>query len=69
MDNLINTIPDLLIKLGDYFEENEKLSKENEKLGKVNEKLMKVHEKLSKMLEEYKQVDIEIEDKKREKGR
>jgi TolA-binding protein len=49
--------------------ENEKLSKENEKLNKVNEKLMKVHEKLSKMLEEYKQVDIEIEDKKREKGR
>ena len=49
--------------------ENEKLMKEHEKLIKENEKLMKEHEKMSKMLEEYKQVDIEIEDKKREKGR
>jgi outer membrane protein assembly factor BamD (BamD/ComL family) len=49
--------------------EDEKLTKENEKLIKENEKLIKEHEKMSKMLEEYKQVDIEIEGKKREKGR
>lgn len=49
--------------------ENEKISKENEKLSKENEKMIKGYEKLSKMLEEYKQVDIEIEEKKREKGR
>ncbi len=49
--------------------ENEKLMKEHEKLIKEHEKLIKEHEKMSKMLEEYKQVDIEIEDKKREKGR
>jgi hypothetical protein len=41
----------------------------NEKLGKENEKLIREQEKLSRMLEEYKQVDIEIEGKKREKGR
>ena len=48
---------------------NEKAGKENEKLTKELEKLIREHEKLSKMLEEYKQVDIEIEGKKREKGR
>ena len=41
----------------------------NEKMSKEYERLMKEHERLSKMLEEYKQVDIEIEGKKREKGR
>jgi lipid II:glycine glycyltransferase (peptidoglycan interpeptide bridge formation enzyme) len=49
--------------------ENEKLIKENEKISKENEKLIREQEKLSRMLEEYKQVDIEIEGKKREKGR
>jgi hypothetical protein len=49
--------------------EHEKLIKEHEKLVKENEKLIKEHEKMSKMLEEYKQVDIEIEEKKKEKGR
>jgi tetratricopeptide (TPR) repeat protein len=49
--------------------EHEKLNKEQEKLIKRNEKLIKENEKLIKMLEEYKQVDIELEEKKREKGR
>jgi hypothetical protein len=49
--------------------EHEKLIKDHEKLIKLNEKLMKENEKLIKMLEEYKQVDIELEGKKREKGR
>ena len=49
--------------------ENDKFIKEHEKLIKENEKLIKEHEKLSRMLEEYKQVDIDIEGKKREKGR
>jgi hypothetical protein len=48
---------------------NEKVGKEHEKLIKEHEKLIKEHEKMSKMLEEYKQVDIEIEEKKKEKGR
>jgi hypothetical protein len=51
------------------MKENEKLIKENEKLIRENEKLIREHEKMSKILEEYKQVDIEIEEKKREKGR
>jgi hypothetical protein len=49
--------------------ENEKLIKENDKISRENEKLIREQEKLSRMLEEYKQVDIEIEGKKREKGR
>jgi hypothetical protein len=49
--------------------EDDKLTKENERLIRENEKLIREHEKMSKMLEEYKQVDIEIEGKKREKGR
>lgn len=49
--------------------EHEKLIKDHEKLIKSNEKLMKENEKLIRMLEEYKQVDIELEGKKREKGR
>jgi hypothetical protein len=49
--------------------ENEKYSRENEKLIKDHEKLVKENEKLIKMLEEYKQVDIETEGRKREKGR
>jgi len=48
---------------------NEKAVKDNERLTKENEKLIREHEKMSKMLEEYKQVDIEIEGKKKEKGR
>lgn len=49
--------------------ENEKLIREHEKLAKEHEKLIKEHDKMSKMLEEYKQVDVEIEEKKREKGK
>jgi outer membrane protein assembly factor BamD (BamD/ComL family) len=49
--------------------ENEKLHKDNEKLIKSQEKLNKENEKLSKMLEEYKRVDIEVEEKMREKGK
>jgi outer membrane protein assembly factor BamD (BamD/ComL family) len=49
--------------------ENEKLIKDHEKLIKEYEKMIKEYEKMSRMLEEYKQVDIEIEGKKREKGR
>ena len=48
---------------------NEKAGKEHERLIREHEKLIREHEKMSKMLEEYKQVDIEIEEKKREKGR
>lgn len=51
------------------IKENEKISKENEKLTKDLEKLLREYEKMSNMLEEYKKVDIEIEGKKREKGR
>jgi hypothetical protein len=47
----------------------EKIDKENEKLARDHEKLTRDLEKISKMLEEYKKVDIEIERKKREKGR
>jgi tetratricopeptide (TPR) repeat protein len=49
--------------------EYEKVHKAQEKLIKDNERLIKDNEKLNKMLEEYKQVDIEMEGKKREKGR
>ena len=51
------------------IKDQEKLAKENERLAKDHEKLVKENEKLIKMLEEYKRVDIEIEEKKREKGR
>jgi tetratricopeptide (TPR) repeat protein len=51
------------------MKEQEKLSRAHEKLVKDHEKLIKENEKLNKMLEELKQVDIEMEGKKREKGR
>ena len=59
----------LLLMNEKVSKEHEKLIKEHEKLIKEHEKLIKEHEKMSKMLEEYKQVDIEIEGMKREKGR
>jgi hypothetical protein len=58
------------------LQEKETLSKELEKLSKTydksvkdNEKIIRENEKLNKMLEDYKQVDIEMEGRKREKGR
>lgn len=48
---------------------NEKLAADNEKLTRDHEKLIKDNEKVTKILEEYKRVDIEIEEKKRERGR
>ncbi|MBI5603742.1 MAG: outer membrane protein assembly factor BamD [Deltaproteobacteria bacterium] len=51
------------------FKDQEKILKENEKLVKDHERLIKENEKLTRMLEEYKQVDIDIEGKKRDKGR
>ncbi|MGH7770620.1 MAG: hypothetical protein ACREQA_00100 [Candidatus Binatia bacterium] len=53
-------------KLG---QENEKLSQENEKLSQANEKLSQANEKLNEVIKKSKQVDIEIEEKKREKTR
>jgi hypothetical protein len=49
--------------------EMDKLFRAHEKLVKENEKVVKENERLNKMLEELKQVDIEMEGKKREKGR
>jgi hypothetical protein len=49
--------------------EMDKLLKAHEKLVKDYEKMVRENERLNKMLEEYKQVDIEMEGKKREKGR
>ncbi|MEW6184486.1 MAG: hypothetical protein AB1585_01955 [Thermodesulfobacteriota bacterium] len=51
------------------IKENDKHIKENEKISKENERLLREQEKLARTLEEYKKVDIEIEGKKREKGR
>jgi uncharacterized protein YaaN involved in tellurite resistance len=42
---------------------------ENEKLDQTIEKLTQEIEKLNQMIEKSKQVDIEIEEKKREKGK
>ncbi len=59
-----------LIKAAAKLEkDNERLARENEKWIKEHEKWIRENEKLTKMLEEYKQVDIDIEGKKREKGR
>ncbi|HMK65779.1 MAG TPA: hypothetical protein VK564_08275 [Thermodesulfobacteriota bacterium] len=58
------------------FQEKETLTREMEKLTRVHdktvkdyEKIVKENEKLNKMMEEYKQVDIEMEGRKRERGR
>ncbi len=47
--------------------EYEKLKKTNEKLNQTNEKLNQTIEKLNQIIEKSKQVDIEIEEKKRVK--
>ena len=49
--------------------ENEKLNQTNEKINQRNEKLNQVIEKLNQVIERSKQVDIEIEEKKREKAK
>ncbi len=49
------------------IQRNEKLSQSNEKLSQTNEKLSQTIEKLNQVIEKSKQVDIEIEEKKREK--
>ena len=49
------------------IQRNEKLSQSNEKLSQTNEKLSQTVEKLNQVIEKSKQVDIEIEEKKREK--
>jgi outer membrane protein assembly factor BamD (BamD/ComL family) len=58
------------------LQEKETLTKELEKLSRVHdktvkdyEKIVRENEKLNKMMEEYKQVDIEMEGRKRERGR
>jgi tetratricopeptide (TPR) repeat protein len=51
------------------IKDHDRLVKEYEKMNKDYEKLVKDYEKSTKMLEEYKKVDIEIEEKKKEKGR
>ena len=51
------------------FLENEKLNQRNEKLDQRNEKLNQTIEKLNQVIERSKQVDIEIEEKKREKAK
>jgi tetratricopeptide (TPR) repeat protein len=48
---------------------SERLSQTNEKLSQTNEKLSQTNEKLSRIIEKSKQVDIEIEEKKRGKER
>ena len=40
---------------------------ENERLGQMNEKLTQTNQKLNEMIEKSKQIDIEIEERKREK--
>ncbi len=61
---------DKLVKDHDkLIKDHDKLVKDHDKLTKECEKLIKENEKLAKTLEAYKQVDIEIEEKKREKGR
>ena len=47
--------------------ENEKLNQTNERLNQTNGKLNQTIEKLNQVIEKSKQVDIEIEEKKREK--
>jgi tetratricopeptide (TPR) repeat protein len=47
----------------------EKLKQENEKLSQGIEKLKQENEKLSQVIEKFKQVDIDVEEKKREKAR
>ena len=47
--------------------ENEKLNQTNERLNQANEKLNQTIGKLNQVIEKSKQVDIEIEEKKREK--
>ena len=47
--------------------ENEKVNQTNEKLNQTNEKLNQTIEKLNQVIEKSKKVDIEIEEKKREK--
>jgi tetratricopeptide (TPR) repeat protein len=51
------------------LQDREILARDYEKLHKTQDKLTKDNEKLNKMLEDYKQVDIEMEGKRREKGR
>ena len=49
------------------LQENEKVIQSNEKLTQTNEKLTQANEKLNEMIEKSKQIDIEIEERKREK--
>ena len=48
---------------------NEKLNQSNEKLNQTNERLSQTVEKLNQVIEKSKQVDIEIDEKKREKAK
>jgi outer membrane protein assembly factor BamD (BamD/ComL family) len=49
--------------------ENEKLNQTNGKLNQTNERLNQTIERLNQIIEKSKQVDIEIEEKKREKAK
>jgi outer membrane protein assembly factor BamD (BamD/ComL family) len=49
--------------------ELERLSRAHDKTVKDYEKIVRENERLNKMMEEYKQVDIEMEGRKRERGR
>lgn len=51
------------------IKDHDRLAKEYEKMNKDYEKLVKDYEISTKMLEEYKKVDIEIEEKKKERGK
>jgi len=51
----------------DLLVENDKLNQKNEKLNQTNGKLNQTIEKLNQVIEKSKQVDMEIEEKKREK--
>lgn len=55
--------------VGKMGRENEKLIQENQKLIQENQKSSQVIEKLKQVIKKSSQVDIEIEEKKREKGR
>lgn len=49
------------------LQENQKLKHANDRLGQANEKLNQTIENLNQLIQKSKQVDIEIEEKKREK--
>jgi tetratricopeptide (TPR) repeat protein len=49
------------------LQENQKLKQSNDRLSQANEKLNQTNENLNQLIQKSKQVDIQIEEKKREK--